>query len=272
MRAGLVKLMLCQFILITLRFCLKGGLGMIYCISDIRGEYERFSSLLKKLHFNSRDTLYVLGNVIDGGEGSMKLLLDLMMRENVYPVIGEHEYAALSCLKWLMNDVTHSDVSGMDSDMMQRMAEWAAIGGQQTIAEFRALDEEQREMVVDYLSEFSLYEEVKAGGKQFVLVHAGINNFSEDKDLDEYDIRELLTAAPDYSRTYFADKTLVTGHTPTRRICEELNPLIDPTPDGTPSPYDKIFIESGHVAINCGVDIGGRLAAVRLDDMTAFYA
>ena len=266
-----------SLLLLTFNFCYgiiktKGGIFMIYCISDIRGEYERFLKLLKDIRFNSRDTLYVLGNLIDGSDGSMKLLLDIMMRDNVYPVIGDHEYAALSCLKWLAEGVTHQDVSGMDADMMQRMAEWTAIGGQETIAEFRALDDDRREMVVDYLSEFSLYEEVEAGGKSFVLVHAGINNFDPGKDLDDYDIRELITQAPDYSKRFWQDKYLVTGHTPTRRIREELNPLIDKTPDGDPSPYDKVFEENGHVAINCGVDIGGRLAAVRLDDMKAFYA
>ncbi len=244
---------------------------MIYCVSDIRGDYEKYSKLLKMIRLNGRDTLYVLGNVIDGADGSMKLLLDMMMRENVFPVIGEHEYAALSCMKWLMNDVTHESVSDMGSDMMQRMTAWAAIGGQSTIAEFRRLDDEQKEMVVDYLSEFSLYEEIRAGDREFVLVHAGINNFDINKEMDDYDIHELITQSPDYSKKYFDDKYLVTGHTPTRRIREELNPLIEKTPDGEPSPYDKIFAENGHIAINCGVDIGGRLAAIRLDDLAEFY-
>ena len=62
---------------------------MIYCVSDIRGDYEKYSKLLKMIRLNGRDTLYVLGNVIDGADGSMKLLLDMMMRENVFPVIGE---------------------------------------------------------------------------------------------------------------------------------------------------------------------------------------
>ncbi len=244
---------------------------MIYCMSDIRGNYNGFKNILSKIHFKDTDTLYVLGNVIDGGEGSMKLLLDMMMRENVYPVIGEHEYAAIGCLSLLMNDADDVDLAGLSHEKMERMADWASMGGQQTIKEFRELSDEQREMVVDYLSDFSLYEEAEAGGRSFVMVHAGIGNFAPDKELEEYDIRELITQPADYSKVYFEDKYLVTGHTPTRKIYEDQNPLIEKTPEGGSSPYDKIYTLNNHVAINCGSCIGGRLCAVRLDDMKPFY-
>lgn len=243
---------------------------MIYVMSDIRGDYERYAKMLKKIRLSGRDTLYILGNVIDGGD-SMKLLLDMMMRENVYPVIGDHEFAALKCLNWLMNDVTEDSVANIDPKVMGKMADWIAIGGQKTIAQFKALDEEKKEMIVDYLSDFSLYEEVTANDKEFVLVHAGIANFAPDKDMDDYDIRELITQAPDYGKTYFEDRILVTGHTPTRRIYEEDNPLIEATVEGESSSYDKVFAKNNHIAVNCGVSIGGRLGAVRLDDMKEFY-
>ena len=244
---------------------------MVYCISDIHGDFESYEKMLRKLHLTGRDTLYVLGNVIDGGQGSMDILLDMMMRENVFPVIGDHEFAALSCLKWLMKDVTKESFAGMDKGMMQRMTDWAAIGGSDTIAQFRELTDEQKEMVVDYLSDFSLYEEVEAAGKVFVLVHAGISNFDEEKDIDDYDIHELITQSPDYKRVYYKDKYLVTGHMPTRRIFEAQNPLIEHAPDGELSEYDRIFVKNNHIAINCGLEIGGRLGAVRLDDMAEFY-
>ncbi len=244
---------------------------MIYCMSDIRGDFAKYTKMLSKLHLKGTDTLYVLGNVIDGSEGSMKLLFDMMMRENVFPVIGEHEYAALKCLSWLAKHSDETDLSAMDPDTMQKMLDWTALGGQQTIAEFRELTDEQREMIVDYLSDFSLYEEVEAEGTEYVLVHAGIGDFSPDKDMDEYDIHDLITTSPDYSKKYFPDKVLVTGHTPTRRIYEELYPLNGKTADGEPSRYDKAYIDNGHIAVNCGVDIGGRLCAVRLGDLAEFY-
>lgn len=243
---------------------------MVYCISDIRGDYDKFMEMFCKINLKRADTLYLLGNIIDGKDG-MKLLLDLMMRDNVYPIIGTHEYAALKCLSWLAEHPNPDELSGIDPDTMQKMADWISIGGQETIAQFRKLTDEEREMIIDYLSDFSLYEEVSAEGKDFVLVHAGINNFDPEKELDDYDIYELISESPDFSKTYFENKYLVSGHTPTRRIYEEDNPLIDPMPEGEPSKYDKVFIKNNHIAINCGADIGGRLAAVRLDDMKEFY-
>ena len=246
---------------------------MIYCMSDIHGHYSGYKALLSKISFKSTDTLYVLGNVIDGkGSSSMKLLLDMMMRENVYPIIGDHEYAAIECLSILMENADDPNFKGLPKEKMEQMADWVSMGGDKTIKEFRALDDEKREMVVDYLSDFSLNEEVEIGSKKFELVHAGINNFSPDKELDDYDIYELINDAPDYSKKYYDDKYLVTGHMPTRRIFESQYPLIGFTPEGESSPYDKVYMENNHIAINCGIDIGGKLCVVRLDDMSVFYA
>ena len=248
----------------------KMGDGMIYCISDVRGDYDKFMAMYCKINLKRADTLYLLGNIIDGKDG-MKLLLDLMMRDNVYPIIGWHEYSALKCLSWLAEHPDPEELSDIDPETMRKMADWISIGGQETISQFRSLTEDEREMIIDYLSDFSLYEEVAVGGKDFVLVHAGINNFTPDKDLDDYDIYELISESPDFSKIYYNNKYLVSGHTPTRRIYEEENPLLEPTPVGKASRFDKVFMKNNHIAINCGVDIGGKLAAVRLDDLKEFY-
>lgn len=42
---------------------------MVYCISDLHGDYFKYRALLENLSFQSRDTLYVLGDVIDRGAG-----------------------------------------------------------------------------------------------------------------------------------------------------------------------------------------------------------
>lgn len=46
---------------------------MIYCISDIHGEYELFCRLLDKVRFGGGDTLFVLGDMIDKGTQSLRL-------------------------------------------------------------------------------------------------------------------------------------------------------------------------------------------------------
>lgn len=243
---------------------------MIYVMSGVRGDYKKYTKMLDKLRLSSRDMLFVLGNVIGGGD-DMRILLDMMMRENVYPVLGENEFAALPCLEWLSEHPNEEDYADMDEETRERMMALVRLGCQQTMLNFRKLSSEQREMIVEYLSEFSLYEEIEAGGKDYILVFAGIAGFDPDKDIDDYDIRALISAEPDYKKVYFPDKYLVTAKYPTRKIYEDENPLAETTSDGDASRFDKIYIGNNHVALNCGSDIGGRMAALRLDDLKEYY-
>ena len=63
---------------------------MIYVMSDIHGMYEKYEKMLKQIDFSEKDTLYVLGDIVDRGSGSMKVLQDMMRRANVHGLIGNH--------------------------------------------------------------------------------------------------------------------------------------------------------------------------------------
>lgn len=244
---------------------------MHYCISDIHGDYERYIEMLQTIDFCDKDVLYVVGDVVDRGKSGMRILLDMMMRANVYPILGNHEYMAIKCLEMLTQEITEESISQLDEDMMQGFVEWLNTGGQSTIDEFKALDKEQQEMVLEYLEEFALHEEVRVNGKDFVIVHAGIENFDESKPLEEYDLSELIFHKADYSKTYYKNKYLITGHTPTRFIYEEqeFSPYV--SKKGKPSKYDKIFKRNNHIAIDCGCGYGGVLGLICLENMNEFY-
>ena len=47
---------------------------MNYAISDIHGCCREFQALLKKIHFSSSDTLFVLGDMIDRGPDPIGVL------------------------------------------------------------------------------------------------------------------------------------------------------------------------------------------------------
>ena len=83
---------------------------MIYCISNIHGDYIRYQTILKMINFSDSDTLYVLGDVIDHGAESMKILFDMMNRANVIPILGNHEYMALKSLPWFGKDICPTSV------------------------------------------------------------------------------------------------------------------------------------------------------------------
>lgn len=233
---------------------------MTYVMSDIHGDYERYMKMLEVINLDEdRDTLYVLGDVIDFGDAGMKILDDMSSRPNVYPIIGEHEYTALPLLRRLCGDAEESAVAvaALGKEALAAFAAWGKNGGETSAREFFALSPEDREWLVDYLGEFAPYEEVEVGGRDYLLVHAGLDHFSKDRDIEDYGIEELISVSPDYEKVYFADKTLVTGHKPTVEI--------------NPGYKGKIFMLNGHIALDCGAAYGLPLGCLRLDDMKEFY-
>lgn len=231
---------------------------MTYVISDIHGDFDRYEKMLEKINLDEdRDVLFVLGDVIDYGEDSFKILLDMSSRPNVYPILGEHEYMALPLLKKLSEDFSESAIASFDAETMKNFMEWGKKGGQETVRAFRELDEEDREWVVEYLEEFVPYEEIEVGRKTFVLAHAGIDNYTKSKELDEYDTEDFINFSPDYSIPFTGADYLVTGHTPTVEI--------------NPSSKGKIFKLNNHIAIDCGAAYGLPLGCLCLDTMDEFY-
>ncbi len=231
---------------------------MIYVIGDIHGDKEKYDAMLEKLSPTDNDTVFVLGDVINIGDSSVEILQDMMYRANVYPVLGEHEYMAKKIFP-LISEFTSIDEASnsLDGEDKELLDKWLTMKSEKTTEDFLSLDDEGKESIIDYLSEFEPYEEITAGGKKFVLCHAGIDNFEEDKDLEDYEEKDFVSADTDYDRIYFADRYLVTGHTPTA--------LIDRSLTG------KVYSKKRHLAIDCGCGYGGRLAAVCLDKLKVYY-
>ena len=231
---------------------------MNYVLSDIHGRYDKYRALLQAINLRPADTLYVLGDVLDRGPEPMRILQDMMSRPNVIPILGNHEFMAAYCLRFLSKEVTDDSIAELDVTRWGALQDWFANGGHDTLSGFRRLSLEEREDILDYLDEFSLHEEVRAGGKDYILVHAGLENFSLDRPLEDYAPDELITSRPDYNRIYFPDKYLVTGHIPTQNI------------PGNPNP-GRIFRTNNHIAIDCGCAFGGSLGAICLDTGEEFY-
>ena len=49
-------------------------MSKIYTISDIHGCSQTFNELLNKISFSTNDTLYLLGDYIDRGPGSIQTI------------------------------------------------------------------------------------------------------------------------------------------------------------------------------------------------------
>lgn len=231
-----------------------------YVVSDIHGEYDKFIEILDKIRLKETDTLYVLGDVLDRGPHPIKTVLKLMEMPNAICIAGNHELMALECLEFLQKEITDASIEELDEKMLDNLVTWQYNGSKTTIDEFRALDREMQQNVIDYIREFLIYEELTVAENTFLLVHAGLDNFSPEKDIEEYSLHDLVWKRADYEKQYFEDIYVVTGHTPTQTI------------DGNPNP-GFIYRKNNHIAIDCGACFSkGRLAAICLDTGKEFYS
>ena len=231
---------------------------MTYITADIHGNYEKYKARLEEIDFSDEDTLYVLGDVVDRGDAPMKILLDMMGRPNVVPILGNHEFMAAYSLKLLSQEITDESIDALDVGAMQGIQNWFDNGGMSTLQDFYRLSKAERQAVLDYLGEFALYAELTVDGTAYVLVHAGLENFSPHRPLEDYEPEELIWCRPDYGRPYYPDKYVVTGHTPTQTI-----------PDN-PEP-GRIFRQNNHIAIDCGCGFGELLGCLCLDTDDEVY-
>lgn len=231
-----------------------------YVISDIHGEYEKFMELIDRIRLEETDTLYILGDVLDRGPRPISVIRKLMEMPNVIPIVGNHEFMAMTCLNFLCQEITEKAIEEIEPGMAEELSNWMLNGGMTTVDEFYRLDDGMRRKVMDYIGEFLTYAELTVNGEEYLLVHGGLRNFSPERDLDDYGLEELVWERPDYEVQYFEDKYLVTGHTPTQYI------------PGNPRP-GYIFRKNRHIAVDCGVHYsGGRLAAICLDTGEEFYS
>ncbi len=229
---------------------------MTYVVSDLHGSFEKFERLLRKIRFTDDDVMYVLRDIVDYGVGSMDLLCDLSMRFNVIPIVGDHDLRAqklLTVLDGMLRDGSMPD----DPTVLTEMTAWIQDGGRPTMEGFKALDDDMKEGVLEYLSDLSLYEEVEVKGKNYLLLHAGIAEFDAATPLEDYMPEDFVREALDPNVRYFEDVTVIAGHVPTYEI------------EG--AERGKIFYGNGSILIDCGAAFDEPLACLRLEDGEEFY-
>ena len=228
---------------------------MTYVVSDLHGRFDKFEALLKEIRFSDNDVMYVLGDTVDIGDGSMELLCDLSMRYNVIPIAGEHDIKALKLLGAL--DKILSGGGAPDAETLSELKVWIGEGGAKTMADFKELDAEMKEGVLEYLEDFSLYEEVEVKGKKYVLVHAGIADFDPDTPLEDYMPEDFVSEPIHRDRIYFEDATVIAGHVPTYEI------------EG--ADRGRIFYGENCILIDCGAAYGESLGCLCLESGKEFY-
>lgn len=180
----------------------------------------------------------------------------MMNRRNVFPILGNHEYNAAVCLPWLLEEVTEQSIAALDEALIAAYSEWIANGGEATIRSLKALEQEERKDILDYLRDMEIFAQVESGGRNFVLTHSGLGRFSQNQALEDYDLDDFLFDRPNLSTSYYLDKLLIFGHTPTQLLGG----------DG------RILRQETWIDIDCGcVYAGGQLGCLCLDTLEEFY-
>ena len=225
---------------------------MRYCVSDIHGEYELFSKLLKRINFSNDDEMFICGDIIEKGDKSVELARYISSFSNIHCIIGNHEYAFLKYYQSLLQK------SPDDFDEVLRKLQIYLLG------DGARLDWD----LVDWLECLPYYIE----REDFICVHAGVPVLQNGElmDLAKASEEELV-----YDRTFkearikhSSEKCVFFGHTPTFVMCGEskiLGYLRAPnSPPKNVADFYKIHLDTGSHA-------RGVLGCFCIDTLKAIY-
>lgn len=226
---------------------------MTYCISDIHGEFGLFVRLLDKIGFSDSDRLLVLGDMIDKGDESVRLLRLLRAMPNAECIIGNHEYGMIKrFLYYKRSGYTEREiVSELQNDFKKTDG---------------ALDYELVEWV------YSLPSYIEED--DFICVHAGI---TLGPSFEPYPLSEVPLEQLVYDRSFKERNVVVNGgkcvffgHTPTWHLCGAPHIIFYPrecVSDAEPKSIKNYY----KIHLDTGVYETGVLGIVCVDTCEAFY-
>lgn len=213
---------------------------MVYCMSDIHGEMDRFKAMLELIDFSESDTLYILGDVIDRHPGGVDILKLIMETPNMVMILGNHEQMCL-------------DTLGPNSVFGSRQL-WQSNGGSNTYRELLYVCSRQdRFRILNFLAKLPDHLDIEVGDRKFHLVHSIPADNTEDRIW-----KRISRDDP----AFFEDRTVIAGHTPTCYLHDDME-----------HPF-TIWHGNGLIDIDCGCGNkteNRRLACLRLDDLQEFY-
>lgn len=225
---------------------------MLYAVSDIHGYYELWRKFLDEIKFSAdKDMIYVLGDFIDKGNESVRLLKEMKDMDGVTVLAGNHE--RMFSRAYRMRFIKINSCSDI-AFYKRYLAE-----GEETINEFYKLDMDEKITLLDWIDGLPLYKELDVNGRKLVLVHGGIGNFAADKKLSDYTEKELTWYRVKEDDKFYEDRILICGHTPTLKE------------DGSPA---EIIRRGNYINIDGGCFLphkGGRLAYICLDTLEEGY-
>lgn len=248
----------------------------IAAISDIHGNFDFLRELLKKIHYSETDILFLVGDLIDKGEQSLKTLryiMELSKTNPVYCTCGNVDRSRVDLLDekgdgaadHFRNHVLFMKQhwgGGLLCDMMEEAGFVPAPDCRWEVC-MEAV-KERFQMEIDFLR--SLPDIIET--EKFIFVHGGLP--AQAGETGRQCTSEILKGARERDRYDFLkfdafmdlgtsfDRFVVVGHWPTVLYSKNIpcmNPILD-------TERKILSIDGG-----CGVKSDGQLNALLIDDI-----
>ena len=175
----------------------------LFVIGDIHGTYDKFMSLMEKINSKrtNNDLLVFLGDYIDRGPDSFKVVEYIIQLQNKICLLGNHE-SMLQTATWLS---TNTVLWFMNSSSTTKKS-YREVYPDLSFKEALAVSKHEK-----FYKNLKLFYETD----DFFFVHAGVNPYNgiewSKKDIPTLTwIREDFLEANDYSKL---NKIIVHGHT-----------------------------------------------------------
>jgi serine/threonine protein phosphatase 1 len=172
----------------------------IIVVADIHGDDDKFRQALKSVSLKKVDKLILLGDLIDRGKKSKKVLDTLLLLknngfDNITYIRGNHEQMLLDAIE---NE--------------EKEYIWLKNGGDETLKSFRVNFANQIPAEYKKLLENSIFF---LEYENYFFVHAGLNFELEDPLKDTYSMLWIRNISFDmYKKSSFSSKKIIHGHTP----------------------------------------------------------
>ena len=232
-----------------------------WVVGDIHGQFNTFQTLLKNPEIKDSDTIILIGDIIDRGPDSYKMLQWAM--QNISPngryqmVCENHEDNILrDCLR-LQNSWQNAP-QAMDELPIDRLAcqydfvSYMKEAGYETVGSVAE--------ILQWFVDLQLTKFVSTESGDYLIVHGWCaKETTREEILWGRDTDYYCRWLPDYEPV--EGETLVHGHTPT---------FIQ---NGYPE-HACVHFRAHSIDVDCGAaypEYGGRLAAIRLDDRHIIY-
>ncbi|AUC61692.1 serine/threonine protein phosphatase 1 [Cyanobacterium sp. HL-69] len=163
-----------------------------FVIGDVHGHFQALMGLLEAIAPTPEDEIYFLGDLIDRGADSAKVV-DFVMENNHQCILGNHEVM-------LLQSFTPKGLNHMS------FQSWLQNGGYSTITSYKNKIPPEH---LEWMRQLPLHIDLG----DYWLVHAGVDPHlpHQKQNSDQFCwIRSEFHSTPE---PYFKDKTIVIGHT-----------------------------------------------------------